>query len=138
MFFHRKRTSFYQFVILALTAALGGLMFATLRGTVSDVSSPAVPPVTEADYRAGSRAVVAPFLEAYASAETDVARLVAVEDALAAMAGVTVPASYRDAHLGLAVSLALLRDGLRGDAAALADGNARLAALIGNYPWMAR
>lgn len=138
MLFHH-RTSFYPFVIALLTVGLGALMFVTLNRTAAPTSSPeeAVSAPTESDYRARSHAVVAPFLAAYQSADTDVARLVAVEDALAALTDLTVPAAYRDVHLGLAVSLALMRDGLRGDEDALENGYAKLMRLVGDYPWLA-
>lgn len=137
MFIHH-RTSFYPFVIALLTIGLGALMFVTLtRSVPSSAPETSAPAVTESDYRTQSHAVVAPFLAAYQSADTDVAKLVAVEDALASLTDLTVPAAYRDVHLGLAVSLALMRDGLRGEEDALESGYAKLMRLVGDYPWLA-
>lgn len=137
MFIHH-RTSFYPFVIALLTIGLGALMFVTLNRSVPRAETEeSAPAVTESDYRADSHAVIAPFLAAYQSAETDVARLVAVEDAMAALTRLTVPASYRDVHFGLAVSLTLMRDGLRGEEGALEIGYAKLMRLVGDYPWLA-
>lgn len=138
MFFHHRHHSYYPAVIALLSLALGVLMFLTLRQSPSSDETPPSPSaVTEADYRTEAHAVVAPFLAGYQSAPTDVARLVAVEDALAGLTALTVPATYRDAHLGLAVSFALMRDGLRGEDGALDNGYARLLRLVGDYPWLA-
>ncbi len=137
MFIHH-RTSFYPFVIALLTIGLGALMFVTLtRSVPTPGSGESVPAVTESDYRADSRAVIAPFLAAYQSADSDVAKLVAAEDAMAALTRLTIPASYRDVHFGLAVSLTLMRDGLRGEEGALESGYAKLMRLVGDYPWLA-
>jgi len=138
--FNHRRTSFYPFVVAIAIATIGlvVLMSVTLNGSAPGSFEDPVPPVaTESDYRARSHAVVAPFLDAYQSAPSDIARLVAVEDALDAIMGLTVPVMYKDLHLGLAVSLALMRDGLRGEAGSLENGFAKLMQLVGDYPWLA-
>jgi len=146
--FHQRR-SFYPLVIAILTLALGSLMFFTLSQSTrlpllqneragvrsSDVS--ATPAVTDADYRTNAHAVIAPFLVSYASASNDGIRLGLVEDALAALMPITVTASYKDVHLGLAVSLSLMRDGLRGEQGSLETGYARLTKIVTAESWLA-
>lgn len=135
--FHHKR-SFYPFAIAVLTLLLGGLMYLTLAKSAPSAPSAAQPAVTEADYRSDANAVIAPFLNAYQQAGTDVAKLVAVENAVNGLMPLIVPAPFKDAHFGLAVSLTLMRDGLRGeDAAAVESGYAKLMKLVGDYPWLA-
>lgn len=136
MFFHQRR-SFYPLAIAALTLALGGLMFLTLNRVAPPSSASPTPSVTDDQYRSASHGVIAPFLSAYASADTDVKKLVAVEDALNGIMPLVVPTAYKDAHLGLAVSLTLMRDGLRGEAGATEKGYAKLQRLVVDYPWLA-
>lgn len=133
--FHRRR-SLYPVAILALTVAIGGLMYATLNRPASapTVSTPAV---TDDQYRTNARAAVVPFLANYAAADTDIKKLVATEDALSGVMSLVVPVAYKDLHLGLAVSLTLMRDGLRGEAGAEEKGYAKLLKLVGDYPWLA-
>ncbi|OGL95841.1 hypothetical protein A2348_00315 [Candidatus Uhrbacteria bacterium RIFOXYB12_FULL_58_10] len=137
--FHHRHASFFPFVIALLTLGLGTLMFVTLNRSVPrQLSSESVAPVvSDSGYREQSHAVIAPFLTAYQSAETDIMKLVEVEDALSALTGLTVPATYRDVQLGLAVSLTLMRDGLRGEDGSLESGFAKLMRLVGDYPWLA-
>ncbi len=146
--FHQRR-SFYPLVIAILTLALGSLMFFTLSQSTrlpllqkeragvrsSDVSP--TPAVTDADYRANAHAVIAPFLVSYSAASNDGIRLGLVEDALAALMPITVPASYKDVHLGLAVSLSLMRDGLRGEEGSLETGYAKLTKIAAADAWLA-
>lgn len=146
MLLHQRR-SFYPLAIALLTLALGSLMFYTLDARLpllqkeragvrsSDVSP--TPAVTDADYRTNAHAVIAPFLSSYAAAADDGARLAAVEDALAALMPITVTASYKDIHLGLAVSLSLMRDGLRGEAGSLDAGYAKITKIVASEPWLA-
>ena len=138
--FHQKR-SFYPLAIAVLTLGLGSLMFLTLnRTSVAPSADPTAvsptPAVTDAEYRAQAHDVIAPFRVAYASADSDGSRLAAVEDALSALVRIVVPGSYKDVHLGLAVSLTQIREGLRGDASALAAGNDRLNGIVANEPWL--
>lgn len=135
MMFHQRR-SFYPLVLALLSLALGGLMFLTLSRPAS-VAPPAQPSVTDDQYRAEAHDVIAPFLSAYAAADTDVKRLVAVEDALSGVMPLLVPTAYKDLHLGLAVSLTLMRDGLRGEEGAAENGEAKLQAIVADYPWLA-
>lgn len=135
--FHHKR-SFYPFAIALLTLALGGLMYLTLTKSAPSAGPATQPAVTESDYRSEAHSVIAPFLTAYQGAATDVAKLVAVEDAVNGLMPLIVPASFKDLHFGLAVSLTLMRDGLRGeDPATVASGYAKLMQLVGDYPWLA-
>lgn len=139
--FHQKR-SFYPLVIAILTLALGSLMFFTLSKSATKPSSSdrstvsPTPSVTDADYRTASHNVVAPFLVAYEASATDGERLASVEDAISALMPLIVPVSYKDVHLGLAVSLTLMRDGLRGDSESLDSGYAKLTGLISDEPWL--
>lgn len=138
MLFHHRRTSFYPLVIALVTLALCIFMYATLSESDRKAAEePVVPAVTESDYRAQSRAVIAPFLAAYQSAPTDIAKLVAVEDALADLMDLTVPVAYKDVHFTLAVSLTLMRDGLRGEEGSLENGFAKLTEVVRDYPWLA-
>ncbi len=146
MLFHKRR-SFYPLAIALLTLALGSLMFYTLdtrlpllqkeRAGVRSTDASTTPAVTDADYRTNSHAVIAPFLASYGAATNDAIKLAAVEDALAALIPVTVPASYKDVHLGLAVSLSLMRDGLRGEDGSLDAGYAKLTKIVATEPWLA-
>ncbi|MEI6510593.1 MAG: hypothetical protein WCO25_00935 [Candidatus Uhrbacteria bacterium] len=143
MLFHRRR-SFYPLAIALLTLALGLLMLYTLGSSTSPTGRKSVgtqvsptPAVTDADYRTNSHAVIAPFLASYGAATNDAIKLAAVEDALAALMPITVPASYKDVHLGLAVSLSLMRDGLRGEDGSLDAGYAKLTKIVATEPWLA-
>lgn len=148
--FHQRR-SFYPLVIAILTLALGLLMFYTLgrsainpsglkslgnQGNQTSQVSP-TPAVTDAEYRTNAHAVIAPFLMAYGAASNDGVRLGLVEDALAALMPITVTVSYKDVHLGLAVSLSLMRDGLRGEEGSLATGYAKLTKIAAAESWLA-
>ncbi|NBS41242.1 hypothetical protein EBS80_01105 [bacterium] len=135
MMFHQRR-SFYPLAIAVLTLALGGLMFFTLARVAPPAPAPAQPSVTDDQYRTQAHAVIAPFLSAYAAADTDVKKLVAVEDALNAVMSLVVPTAYKEVHLGLAVSLTRMRDGLRGEAGAAEDGYAKLTKLVADDPWL--
>ncbi len=135
MIFHRRR-SFYPVAIVLLTVAIGGLMYATLNRPASAPSASA-PAVTDDEYRTNARAVVVPFLANYAAADTDIKKLVAAEDALSGIMPLVVPVAYKDLHLGLAVSLTLMRDGLRGEAGSEEKGYAKFLKLVGDYPWLA-
>ena len=138
MFFHRQRRSFYPLAIALLTLALGGLMFLALNKPSSaapDANS--VPAVSDSDYRAQAHAVVAPFVAAYAAAPENAAKLGAVEDALAGLLRLTVPASYKEVHLALAVDLSQIRDGLRAEGGSPDAGYEKLTKLIGDEPWLA-
>ncbi len=146
--FHQRR-SFYPLAIALLTLALGLLMFYTLGlstsppllqkerdGVRSSDVSP-TPAVTDADYRTNAHAVIAPFVLSYAAASNDGVRLGLVEDALAALMPITVTASHKDVHLGLAVSLSLMRDGLRGEEGSLETGYAKLTKIVAAEAWLA-
>ena len=149
MLLHQRR-SFYPLAIAILTLALGSLMFYTLssstrptglkslgnQGNQASQVSP-TPAVTDADYREDAHAVIAPFLASYYAASNDGVYLGLVEDALAALMPITVPASYKDVHLGLAVSLSLMRDGLRGEEGSLRMGNEKLAKIVAAESWLA-
>lgn len=135
MFFHQRR-SYYPLVIALLTLGLGLLMYMTLHKTAVEPPPPA-PAVTESDYRAEVYGVVAPFLATYQAADTDVKKQVAVEVALQNLTDLIVPASHRDVHLSLAVSLALMRDGLNGEAGALDNGYGKLTKTVADNPWLA-
>lgn len=143
MLFHQRR-SFYPLAIAILTLALGSLMFYTLSSSTSPTGLKSLgnqvsttPAVTDADYRTNAHAVIAPFLSSYNAASNDGIKLAAVEDALAALMPITVTASYKDVHLGLAVSLSLMRDGLRGEAGSLDAGYAKLTKIVASEPWLA-
>ncbi len=137
MMFHQRR-SFYPLAIAILTLALGGLMFVTLnRAVPSSVPSAAQASVTDDQYRESAHAVIAPYVEAYRAASTDIQRLVATEDAINAIMPLIVPTAYKDLHLGIAVALTLTRDGLRGEAGAAENGHAKLMKLVADYPWLA-
>lgn len=145
--FHQRR-SFYPLVIAILTLALGLLMFFALSQSTQSPTGPkslgnsasqvsTTPAVTDADYRTNVRAVIAPFLVSYAVATNDGIKLGLVEDALAALMPITVTASHKDVHLGLAVSLSLMRDGLRGEAGSLETGYAKLTKIVASESWLA-
>lgn len=145
--FHQRR-SFYPLAIAVLTLALGLLMFYTLSkstqsptglksvGNSSSQVSP-TPAVTDAEYRTNAHDVIAPFVLSYAAASNDGVRLGLVEDALAALMPITVTASHKDVHLGLAVSLSLMRDGLRGEEGSLETGYAKLLKVVAAEAWLA-
>ena len=148
--FHQRR-SFYPLVIAILTLALGVLMFYTLsqsainpsglkslgnQGNQASQVSP-TPAVTDAEYRTNAHAVIAPFLVSYAAATNDGIKLGLVEDALAALMPITVTASQKDVHLALAVSLTLMRDGLRGEEGSLETGYAKLTKVAAAESWLA-
>jgi hypothetical protein len=136
--FNRHRTSFYPLLIALATLGLGAFMLAGMTGTNHpSADEPAAPAMTESDYRADASRVIGPVLQAYDAAPTDIAKLVAVEDGLNGLMKLTVPAAYKDVHLGLAVSLTLMRDGLRGEEGSLDSGYAKLMELVGDYPWLA-
>lgn len=135
MFFHQRR-SYYPLVIALLTLGLGALMYLTLHKTVVEPPPP-TPAVTERDYRAEAHGVIVPLLAAYQAADTDVKKQVAVEVALQNLTEIIVPAAYRDIHLSLAVSLALMRDGLNGEAGALESGYGKLTKTVADNSWLA-
>ena len=142
--FHiHKRRSFYPLAVALLTLALGALMFFTLGRSAGFPSAenrgaqvPAAPAVTDAEYRERSHDVIAPFLVAYGAATGDAEKVVAVENAISALLSLTVPATYKDVHLGLAVSLTLMRDGLRGEEGSLDAGYAKLTKIVASEPWL--
>ena len=139
--FHKRR-SFYPLVIALMTLTLGLLMFFALSRSGAPFANDRTavsptPAVTDADYRTNAHAVIAPFLLAYDATANDGVRLAAVEDALAALMPITVTASYKDVHLGLAVSLSQMRDGLRGEAGSLDTGYAKLKGIVASEPWLA-
>ncbi len=135
--FHQRR-SFYPFILALLTLLLAALMMKTLVKPSSPASSVSeTVPVTEADYRQQSHDVIAPFVSAYQSAPTDIAKLVAVEDALSALTDLIVIPSFKEVHFNLAVSLSLIRDGLRSaDTSLQTSGYTKLTNLISTYPWL--
>ncbi len=135
--FHQRR-SFYPFILALLTLLLAALMMKTLVKPPSPSSSISeTVPVTEADYRQQSHDIIAPFVLAYQSASTDIAKLVAVEDALSALSNLIVTPSFKDVHFNLAVSLSLIRDGLRSaDTSLQTNGYTKLTTLISTYPWL--
>jgi hypothetical protein len=140
MFFHQRR-SFYPFIIALLTLLLAALMFKTLtEPRRQNGTAQSTPPVTESDYRKEAHDVIAPFVVAYEDAQTDVQRLVAVEDALSGILPIVVPPSFKDIHLDLAVALTLMRDGIRAGEDVQTGlhkaGRDKFGALLEKYPWL--
>lgn len=131
---HRHPT-FFPIIIVLLTGTLIYFMFFSFTSKPI-VLSPTTPVVNEEEYREAVKKIIAPFLTSVSSAPNDMAKLVLVENTLNSLLGVTVPASYKDAHLEMAVSLNQMREGLRGTKGMFEEGKNRLARVVEANPWM--
>lgn len=134
---HHHRSSF-PLLIVGLTLALL-LFLALLFGpTVRDQSRGLLRPsasIAQTYERAVGDAMIRldERLELSADAE---ARYDVLSAATSELLALTVPASHQSVHLELVVSLDLLRQGALGDAAKVAEGERRLAALRDVYLWL--
>ncbi len=127
-----KHPSFFPAVLVLLTVVLGVVVYASVR------SKPAVSPAAELpsavnveSYRASVRAALAPVLVPDGKDRAgDVSR------AIDALLPLRVPPADMQAHLELVGGLSQIRTGLKGDAAALKAGQARLDAAVAAFPWV--
>jgi hypothetical protein len=137
MFYHHR--SFFPAVLALLTLALVGLMFWKLPGDPEPTSAPTPalqPAVTDESYRASAAAIMSEFFVEYAKADQDFLRLLRVEKTLNELLDLKVTEGYKKIHLDLVVALNQMRNGLRGEAAALQVGQAALDELIKDNPWL--
>jgi len=131
---HRHPT-FFPIILLFLTGGLVYFMFFSFTSKPITLS-PGMTVVDENAYRQSVKDIIISLFKSFGSAAGDMARLVLVENAANALLGVTVPASYKEMHFDLIVSLNQMREGLRGSKGQMEKGNAELARILSENPWL--
>jgi len=138
MSFHK--TSAFPFIVIGLTILLALLIIYTVSGNRQSETTLGAeqtePTVTNEEYQTSVREVTRIFEENFDAADTDIARLVAVETALADLLSLRVTADYKELHLDLATALSQMQQGLRGEAGALEKGRARYEQALATNPWL--
>ncbi|TAK03241.1 hypothetical protein EPO34_04190 [Patescibacteria group bacterium] len=132
MFHHR---SWFPAVVAILTLALGLTVSFSLYPRPTP-PSPAPAAVSSESYRASVKGVLDGFDGAYATSSSDLAKLAAVEQALASLLALTVPGEERGLHLAVATALNQMAQGLRGAPGALERGTKALEAARAGAPWL--
>lgn len=130
MMIHRH-PSFFPAVLAVLTVSLGAFMFFVVRHSVSPDAPAPTPVVSQEGYRSALRAALAPVITPAGGNRASV-----VAQALSTLLALHVPATDLEAHLSFARALSRLNDGLKGDAAALKDGQAQFDAAVAANPWV--
>lgn len=142
LFHHHRVRSAFPYVVIALT--LGLILFIVFAYSGAPSAEPSAssrqveeaPTVTDDDYRTAIRTVVEEYLSERTSVDTDIERLVLVEETLNKVLAVRVSPAYKDLHLTLATSLFQMAEGLRGEAAVYEEGRARFDQALLENPWI--
>ena len=135
-----QRTSF-PYIVGALTIALAVFVaFAVTHRPQAPADSSSSPTqaerLSDASYQSEMKGILLSFDADYPKAKNDIARLVLVEATLNKVLSVRVPESDKAFHLEIAIALNEWREGLRGDAAALAAGKKRYADAEASATWL--
>lgn len=131
-----QRSSF-PYVVGALTLALAGFVaFAVTHRTAPAPAAAPAEQVSDASYQSEMKGILLSFDAEYPKAKNDIARLVLVEATLAKVLAVRVPEAEKSFHLEIAVALNQWREGLRGDATALAAAKKRYAGAEASAAWL--
>lgn len=130
-----KRISLFPFVILLLTSTLiGGFFFAASHGLLVSTQESSAPDIST--YRSSLASLVQKFVNAYDSSSDESARTQIVEQAMADLLSMRVPASERQIHLDVAVALQKIKQGFARNRDDDSDGYAELKQLINKTPWL--
>lgn len=114
MKFH-QRHSFFPLVLGLLTLGLIVLMFYAFAGRHPSETTPSTQPnpVSAQEYEQSLQALMSTFVVTYDESTDDLSRLVLVEQTLANLLALRVPAEDKQTHLELAVGLNQMQQALR-------------------------
>jgi hypothetical protein len=113
MIFH-KRHSFFPLVLAMLTLGLFVLMFYAFTGkqTINRVAQETTLVSSQA-YQKELGSLTDSFIKQYPKKEDDLSRLVLIEQTLASILSLRVPAEAKELHLNLAIELNQMQQALR-------------------------
>ncbi|MBI4256481.1 hypothetical protein HY626_00300 [Candidatus Uhrbacteria bacterium] len=137
--FHRH--SWFPFIVILLSLALGGLIYWSAQGQSSSpslISLQEDQPLDADAYRFDLAEIIQTFEKQMAAAEDDAQKLQIVRSALTSQLALRVPAEFKDLHLALAVALSEMEHTLQTDGQGIDESLARLQELKQAYPWLAR
>lgn len=139
--FHRHKRTLFPVVLVGLTLALAAFIYFTLLKPApaapaisTDTSQP--PAISDEEYRGTIRAIISEFQSKRREPQSDLERLILIEQTLDYVLAVKVSAGYKDLHLGLATSLFQMAQGLRGEADTYAEGEQRFDQVLAENPWL--
>ncbi len=129
-----KHASFFPFIVLALTLVLvGGFVFLSSEKQATHVQTSVV---SDTPYEDGLTIVLKRFFSVYDSATSDTAREQIVQSTLNALLSMRVPVKEKDLHLGLAISLQKIKQGLVSNPQDVSDGYAELKDFVSQTSWL--
>lgn len=133
-----KHTSFFPFIVLALTLILvsGFVFLSSPKHAQQNSASSQVSLVSDAEYQQALTTVLKRFFSVYDSATSDSARAESVQGTLNSVLSMRVPASFKDLHLELAIALQKMKQGFSSNPQDVTDGYKQIKTLILQTSWL--
>lgn len=133
-----KHAPFFPLLILALTLVLVTVFvfsaspkYREQKTIVSETL-----PVSEEQYQAALTAVLKKFITSYDTASEDSVRARVVDQALATLLSMRVPAAFKDLHLELAISLQKMKQGFISNPQDVTDGYMQIKTNVSQTSWL--
>lgn len=139
-----KSKIFIFFIIVFLSAALFVFIWSSQKkADVPEISNqpaeeekaPEPVLVSKEDYKNSVKDIMSFYWFSFENLDQQ-EKLKSVEGAREKILNLAVPAEFKDLHLSLAISLDLIRQGLKGDSAALERGESQLKNLAQKHDWL--
>lgn len=133
-----KHVPFFPLLVFALTLILVTVFVFSVSPKYGE-QKPAVSetvPVSEEQYQAALTAVLKKFITSYDAASDDSVRAHLVDQTLATLLSMRVPAAFKDLHLELAISLQKMKQGFVSNPQDVTDGYTQIKTSVSQTSWL--
>ena len=130
-----KQKNFFPWIVFFLTLVLMGLFIFTFTQKVNNTSLQNRG-LTDAQYHSALQTVLKKFFVSYREAPDQASRAVVVEQTLAALLSMRVPAKEKEIHLDLAIQLAKMKQGFLSNPQDIDEGFVSIQHIVSQTSWL--